>query len=469
MDRPLVLIVDADDRLRHTLKGPLAGRGFDVAEAVDGDGVLRAIRARWPHLLIVGSPRGGSGDGIEIVRRVRACDRAVPIVLLAGESSEARAIDALRAGVNDYLKHPVSGDELLQSVDRCLGDRRPAPSSSKGLAPVDALLDGDRLVGDSPSMRAIARQIRRLAPTDSNVLITGETGTGKELVAELLHRNSRRPGGPLVCINSAAIPESLLESELFGFDRGAFTGAQAAYDGKLRLAHGGTLFFDEIGDMSLSAQAKILRVVEAKEVHRLGGTRRVALDVRIVAATNHDLEALVAQERFRRDLYFRLNVASVHLPPLRERTQDVPALLQHYLGPLNRRLGTWITGFAPDALECLLRHAWPGNVRELKNLVESVALTAPSGEITRADLPAAFRRRADERVDLSRPPEAGTHERDRLLSALVSTNWNKSRAAQELHWARMTVYRKMAKYHITHGGKTPSSSADALTPPASDC
>ena len=319
------------------------------------------------------------------------------------------------------------------------------------------------MVGDSPPMRAIARQIQRLAPTDSNVLITGGTGTGKELVAELLHRNSRRREGPLVCINCAAIPESLLESELFGFDRGAFTGAQAAYDGKLRLAHGGTLFFDEIGDMSLSAQAKILRVVEAKEVHRLGGTRRIALDVRIVAATNHDLEALVAQERFRRDLYFRLNVASVHLPPLRERTQDVPGLLQHYLGPLNRRLGTRITGFAPDALECLLRHAWPGNVRELKNLVEAVALSAPSGVITRADLPAAFRRRADEGV------EAGTHERDRLLSALVSTNWNKSRAAQELHWARMTVYRKMAKYHITRGGKTPSSSADALTPPVSDC
>jgi len=468
MDRPLVVIVDADDRLRHTLKGPLAGRGFDVTEAVDGDGALRAVRARRPHLLIVGSPRDGSGDGIEIVRRVRACDRAVPIVLLAGESSEARAIDALRAGVNDYLKHPVSADQLLESVDRCLGDRRPAPTPSKGPVAVDALVDGDRMVGDSPSMRAIALQIRRLAPTDSNVLITGETGTGKELVAELLHRNSRRREGPLVCINCAAIPESLLESELFGFDRGAFTGAQAAYDGKLRLAHGGTLFFDEIGDMSLSAQAKILRVVEAKEVHRLGGTRRVALDVRIVAATNHDLEALVAQERFRRDLYFRLNVASVHLPPLRERTQDVPVLLQHYLGPLNRRLGTRITGFAPDALECLLRHAWPGNVRELKNLVEAVALSAPSGVIAHADLPAAFRRRADERVDLSRPPEAGTHERDRLLSALVSTNWNKSRAAQELHWARMTVYRKMAKYHITHGGKTPSSSADPLTPPVSD-
>jgi DNA-binding NtrC family response regulator len=469
MDRPIVVIVDADDRLRRTLKNPLARRGFDVTEVVDGDAALRALDARRPQLLIVGSPRPGAGDGLDVVRQLRACDRTVPIVLLVGESSEARVIDALRAGVNDYLTRPVSDDELVLSVDRCVGDRPAARRLSTGPAARDAFVDGDRLVGDSPCMRAIALQIRRLASTDSNVLITGETGTGKELVAELLHRNSRRRTGPLVCINCPAIPESLLESELFGFDRGAFTGAQAAYEGKLRLAHGGTLFFDEIGDMSLSAQAKILRVVEAKELHRLGGTRRIALDVRIVAATNHELEALVAQGRFRRDLYFRLNVASVHLPPLRERTQDIPALLQHYLGSLVGRPGSRITGFAPDALECLQRHAWAGNVRELRNLVEAVSLTAASGVVTRTDLPAAFRRGAQGWPDPSPPAEPAGNERERLLSALLSTNWNKSRVAQELHWARMTVYRKMAKYHITRGGKTPPSATESLTPADPDC
>jgi hypothetical protein len=272
----------------------------------------------------------------------------------------------------------------------------------------------------------------------------------RELVAELIHRNSPRRGGPFVCINCPAIPDSLLESELFGFERGAFTGAASAYDGTLRLAHGGTLFLDEIGDMSLSAQAKILRVVEAKEVHRLGGAHLVPLDVRIVAATNHGLEALVAQERFRRDLYFRLDVTSIHIPPLRERTQDIPALLQHYIGVLNQRRGTRISGFGRETLESLLRYDWPGNVRELRNLVESVALDAAAGVIERRDLPEAMCRRLDARAESAPLPPglARERDRDRLLSALLSTNWNKSRAAQELRWARMTVYRKMAKYHI---------------------
>jgi DNA-binding NtrC family response regulator len=454
MDKPVVLIVEANDASRRALTTPLIGRGFGVSEAADGASLFRGFRASPPDLLIVGSSGDGSWDGLEIVRQIRECDRRVPIVLLNIQSSEERAIDALRAGVNDYLKHSVSSDELLESVERCLGRRSAGPGAAKRPPDVVDLIDGHLLIGDSAALRAIKLQIRRLAPTESTVLITDETGTGKELVAELIHRNSPRRRGPLGCINCPAIPESLLESELFGYDRGAFTGAQTAYDGKLRLAHGGTLFFDEIGDMSLPAQAKILRVVEAKEVHRLGGTRRLALDIRIIAATNHDLEALVEQERFRRDLYFRLNVASIHIPPLRERKQDVLDLLQHYLGVLNQRLGTRITGISTDTLECLLRHDWPGNVRELKNLVEAVALDASSGVIGLVDLPETFRRRLDARGDRPRQHPNGGGDRDRLLSALASTNWNKSRAAQELHWSRMTVYRKMAKYHITRSGET---------------
>ena len=278
------------------------------------------------------------------------------------------------------------------------------------------------------------------------MLITGETGTGKELAAGLVHYHSPRRAKPLVCINCAAIPDTLLESELFGYERGAFTGAHAAFEGKLQRADGGTVFFDEIGDMTPFAQAKLLRVIETREADRLGGTKHVTLNIRVTAATNLDLEPLLAQGRFRKDLYFRLNVVRIHLPPLRERREDIPSLVHHYIAALNVRMGTHVSGITGVALEALMRYDWPGNVRELKNVLEATIVGHPYGPSLQLGCPPICgRSRATASTPASTPDSA---ERERVLSALFETNWNKCKAAKQLHWSRMTLYRKMAKYHI---------------------
>jgi DNA-binding NtrC family response regulator len=299
------------------------------------------------------------------------------------------------------------------------------------------------MIGNSTLMREIKSYILKVATTDCTVLITGETGTGKELAAEMIHQNSPRHNRPFVCINCVALPESLLESELFGYERGAFTGAYSSYTGKLNLADGGTVLFDEIGDMAPSAQAKILRVIEGKEVYRLGGRKGIFMDVRVIAATNQEPEQLVAEGKFREDLYYRLNVARVHLPPLRDRKEEIPPLLSHYLRELNQRYGREAIGFTEEALASLLHYDWPGNVRELKNLLEATFINLPSRNIAFADLPKVFQMKLKELQELPQD------ERDRMLSALFACNWNKSKAAQRLHWSRMTLYRKMAKFHIT--------------------
>jgi two-component system response regulator HydG/two-component system response regulator AtoC len=291
-------------------------------------------------------------------------------------------------------------------------------------------------------VRHLREYIPRVATTDASVLITGETGVGKELVAELIHSNSHRRHRPCVAINCAAIPESLLESELFGVERGAFTGAEAMREGSLKSAEGGTVLFDEVGDMGLSGQAKILRAIETREVTRLGGRSRVPINVRIIAATNQDLEQLTAAGQFRKDLYYRLNVVRIHLPPLRERKSDLESLMDHYIRHFNARFNRDVEGFTPDAMEHLRRHDWPGNIRELRNLVEAVFVNLNGRRITYVDLPDTFRQ------SLERTRLLPTDERERLLSTLFATRWNKSKAAQDLHWSRMTLYRKLAKYHV---------------------
>src|SRR5215813_11454353 len=298
------------------------------------------------------------------------------------------------------------------------------------------------LIGSSLAMWKVKTYLRKVALTDSHVLITGETGTGKELAAQYIHRHSPRRGKPLVTINCAALPDGLLESELFGYEKGAFTGAQSSYAGKLKLADGGTVLFDEIGDMSPYAQAKILRVIETKEVYPLGGRRSVPLDVRIIAATNRDLDQRMASNEFRQDLYFRLNVARVHLPPLRERRDDIQLLIDHYVQKFAAQLGRGIEGFSDEAMELLLRYEWPGNIRQLMNVIERIFIDPPREKIAVADLPRSLR---------YPPPvhqEPAPTERETLLYTLSQTNWNKTQAAEKLHWSRMTLYRKIAKYHI---------------------
>jgi DNA-binding NtrC family response regulator len=305
------------------------------------------------------------------------------------------------------------------------------------------------LVGTSPAMQEVRRQVRRAAMTDCNVLLVGETGTGKELAAGFIHGLSRRASRPMVSINCAAIPDTLLESELFGYERGAFTGALTAHDGKLQQAHGGTLFLDEVGDMSPVAQAKVLRVFESKPVYKLGGRTAIASDVRFVAATNGDLAAATAERRFRSDLYFRLNVAQIQLPALRDRPDDIPLLVDHFVRDCNARYCRQ-QDLSRSALKQLLTFSWPGNVRELRNLIEATFVNTSSRWMSWSDLPYQFRNSVPAPLE-----EAELGDRERLLLALAETKWNKSRAADRLHWSRMTLYRKLAKYGVVDAAQKP--------------
>jgi transcriptional regulator with PAS, ATPase and Fis domain len=294
-------------------------------------------------------------------------------------------------------------------------------------------------------MAALRSYVQKVAQSDANVLITGATGTGKELVAESIHRASRRRGGPFVSLNCAAIPDSLLESELFGYERGAFTGATESYPGKLRLAHRGTVFLDEIGEMSPLGQAKILRVLESREVCPLGAHRTTNIDVHFVAATNQDLEPMIRRHAFRQDLFFRLNVARIYVPALRERREDVLELFLYYVRQFNAQYGRRVEAPTPELVSRLNEYDWPGNVRELRNCVEAVFIDPPDGPIALEHLPESFRR------IFAGYREDAVSERDALLAALSRTNWNKKMAARELHWSRMTLYRKLEKYKISGG------------------
>ncbi len=434
MNNPAILIAEGDEILCKDLKGRLFHHGFEVIETLDQTSVLRFFQAGKLDLVIIGSFGDNSMDGLKTVAQIRRQDREVPLILIARNSSEAQVIAALRAGVTDYFKWPVSYDELIASVNRNLSYYKRSLSQTG----ID-----EPMIGDSATMREIKAYLINVATTDCTVLITGETGTGKELVAELIHRNGPRHKKPFVCINCAALPESLIESEMFGYERGAFTGAVALKRGKFELAEGGTVFLDEIGDMSPYAQTKILRTTEKKEVCRLGGKGAIPINVRVIGATNRDLEQLMEKGNFRKDLYYRLNVARIHLPPLRDRKEDIPSLLKHYISKFNQRFDREVEGFTEEALALLLRYDWPGNVRELKNLLEATFINLSSWKIALTDLPKTFRMRFKETEWLSEK------ERDRVLSALFATKWNKSKAARKLHWSRMTLYRKMAKYHIS--------------------
>ena len=407
------------------------------------------VRRLRPDVVVISFTAEQASATLLTIAALHGADRRLPILLITSDASEDTVVSALRAGVKDYFREPVDPAVLAESVRRCLveASRRRAPSSDP---PADA---GQAMIG--PAMRAVDDYLRQVAQHDATVLITGETGTGKELAAARIHEQSGRRHGRFVSVNCAAIPETLIESELFGYESGAFTGAARQREGLLQLANRGTVFLDEVGDLGAQAQAKILRALEAREVYRLGGKRPEKLDVRIVAATNHDLEESVEQGQFRKDLYFRLNVARVHLPPLRERRCDIMPLLEHYLHALNRRCAHAVDGFATDVTQVLQAYDWPGNVRELRNLVEALLVTAPRGAIQIADLPEHFRRRLQQLCSLDEI------ERRRLVDALLSAQWNKSKAATLLQCSRMTLYRKMVKYSVasTDPLRTPVSHA----------
>ena len=397
--------------------------------------------SQWLHssdLLILEPPQSAEEDGLRIAADIRKRDRGYPIILVTTRGSESLAIAALRIGVADYFKAPIVADDFMASIRRCLSDR----STDRGAGACCEALAG--MVGASPGLSKLRDYLRKVGKVDSPALITGETGTGKELAAKTIHECSSRRSYPMISINCAAIPENLLESELFGYERGAFTGAHSAFPGKLRLAHGGTVFLDEIGDLPLHGQAKLLRAIENKEITPLGSKRSHPVDVRFIAATNASLEKLVGAGRFRADLFYRLNIARIHLPPLRERQEDIPLLLNHFVAEFNRRTGSRVRGFGADAAELLAQYAWPGNIRELRNLVETIFIDPPAGWIHAGDLPPGYFQHGDG------CPPSNLREMEMLVAALDAVNWNKSRAAEQLGCSRMTLYRKLAKYGLSN-------------------
>jgi DNA-binding NtrC family response regulator len=412
--------------------------GFRVARFSFPEAAVEFLRNSDVALAVVGSASGVSEGDLAVASSFRAADSAVAVVVAgAGASRGAQAAEICARGA--WFAEPAQGPSgLLECAKRILARAQlkttAAATEPDGSAPP--------MIGRSAQMCLVRDYIERLAEVDSNVLITGETGTGKELAAALVHSGSRRQAKPFVCVNCAALPDTLIESELFGYERGAFTGAVSGRDGQLKAADGGSVLLDEIGDISQYAQAKLLRVIENKQVQRLGGGKSVPLNVRFIAATNRPLRQMMSEGRFREDLYFRLDVANVHLPPLRERREDIPVLFDHYIREMNTRFKRQAEGFTDEAMACLIRYDWPGNVRELKNLLEGIYINLPRGPVTRLELPDRIRRH------LEAAAETSSGERDRLLSALLETRWNKSKAAERLRWSRMTLYRKLAKYHL---------------------
>lgn len=398
---------------------------------------MGAIDRHTPELVIVDSGTESDARVLESVNRIKERYPTLPIFLIARKSSEALAIGALKAGVDDYFKGPLCTDDLLACIDHRLLSCTGQIKTSRDKANIET-----RMVGNSQIMTELKKHLGRVSMVDSTVLITGETGTGKELAANLIHQNSDRADQSMVSVNCAALPDNLVESELFGYERGAFTGAVATTRGRFEQAQGGTVFLDEIGDMSPFAQAKILRAIEDKQISPLGGATPVPLDFRLIAATNQDPETLMAEGAFRDDLFYRLNVAQVHMPPLRMHREDILLLVDYAIKRLNYKFNRKVKGLREDVLKLLLRYEWPGNVRELMNVLEGAYINMPVKRIDYADLPAHFKKKLSASQDLH--PD----ERKQILGTLIETKWNKSSAAAKLKWSRMTLYRKIEKYKI---------------------
>ena len=443
MLHPTLLIIKSDDILFQRLKKLLASNPYRLTSVSFGSDIETHFARAMPDLVIICSSDANHGDGLKAATEIRRQSPTIPIILITRFSSEARVIEALRAGVNDYFKVPYSDQALLKSIARLLSvsavpsnnGNRPCPNGS-------CSINCQPMIADSDAMQELLTYLYKIAPTDSTVLVTGETGTGKELVAETIHCSSHRAARPFVSVNCAALPENLVESELFGFSRGAFTGAVAGKKGKFELAEGGTVLLDEIGDMNLHAQAKILRSIEQKEVYPLGGKEAVPLDVRVIAATNRDPEELHSAGKFRDDLYYRLNVVRIHLPPLRERKEDIPNLADLAINKLNQQYDRNIYGLSDDALANLMRYDWPGNIREFMNLIEATYVHPRGKKIRLEHLPPVFRNK------LKQEHLPGDRERNYIVSSLISTNWHKANTARKLKWSRMTLYRKIIKYNI---------------------
>ena len=443
MNNRKIMIVDDELSVRKSLEEWFREDGFRVETAEDGETALRKMPS-GPYDIIVVDLKMPGMDGMTLQKRIREIDREAAIIILTAYASVETAVEALKAGAFDYITKPVDPDDLSHVVQNALRQKELTEENLRLKEKVSELSGPTPLVGQSPKMRHVLELIQTVAETDSTVVIRGESGTGKELVARAIHAQSRRRFFPIVAVNCGSIPETLLESELFGHEKGAFTGAQYRRKGKLEMADGGTLFLDEVGTIGPQMQVNLLRVLETKEFTRLGGTRPVKVDFRVLCATNQDLEQLTKEGKFREDLYFRINVVSISLPPLRDRREDIPLLAQHLLTKYAHEMNRPFTGFDSSAMDLLVRYDWPGNVRELANAVERALVVGKAPTVRADDLPV--------RVNENSAPPVGDSladvEKAQIRLILERTHGNVTRAAEILKIDRVTLYNKIKKFGL---------------------
>ncbi len=449
-----ILIAEDDAMGRQNMAEILEESGYEVAVFPDGREAMDAyVTNRYD--LILTDLRMPRVDGLELLSFVKEINPDALVILITGHGTVGTAVDAMKMGAFDYITKPVREDRLKISVNRALSFHKLKEENVVLRDHLKERFDLGKLIGYSESMKKVFEKIQKVATTDSTILIHGESGTGKELVARAIHFNSERRGAPLVPVNCGAIPEDLLESELFGHEKGAFTGAIRTRIGRFELAQGGTIFLDEIGDMSQALQVKVLRVIQEKQYERIGGVKTLHADVRIIAATNQDLEKAVAEKRFREDLFYRINVIPIFLPPLRERGLDVAILANSFLKKFNKQNRRSVNRFAPETIQALLAYLWPGNVRELENLVEMLVVMKDSGDILVEDLPEkiALRKGRGGQVYSVDFPEEGVNfndmvvqfEKDLLLKAMEKSGGVKNRAAKLLNLNRTTLVEKLKR------------------------
>ncbi len=446
---PTVLVVDDKASVRKSLDAILADEGYRVMAVSNGTEAIEAVHREIPDAVLLDVWMPGP-DGIDVLKEIRAEYSDLPVIIISGHGTIETAVKATKLGAYDFLEKPLSTEKTLLTVARAIEHHQLA-EANRDLR--RRILGTEKILGSSPAVEKLKDQIKRVAPTDGWVLITGENGTGKELVARSIHGESLRSDQPFVDVNCAAIPEELIESELFGHEKGVFTGATDRKRGKFDLAHRGTIFLDEIADMSLKTQAKILRILQEQKFERVGGGEPIQVDVRVIVATNKDLEEEIAEGRFREDLYYRLNVIPIHVPPLRERAEDIPFFLDHFAVRYSRKVGVKRKSFAPDAVEALMKNPWPGNVREIKNLVERLVIMVPRKEIRLKDLPAQLRGETGEEGEspfgVNDIRQARTlFEKEFLVHKLIENGSNISRTAEVIGIERSTLHRKIKTYGI---------------------
>ena len=455
MAQRTILVADDDAAIRSLLKQVLGDEGYSVLEAATGTEVVEGVKNSSPDLVIM-DVRMPELDGIEALQKVKMFSPATSVLIMTAFGSSNHAIKAMELGAFDYITKPFELDKISLTVKRAFQYQDLTAEVEVLRDEISSLVQTERIVGNSSAMQEVYKTVGKVAKSDATVLITGESGTGKELVAEALHYNSSRRSGPLVKVSCAALPETLLEAELFGHEKGSFTGAMATRKGRFELADKGTIFLDEIGEMSLATQTKLLRVLQERKIERLGSSLPIKVDIRVICATNKDLQKQVEQNKFRDDLYYRLNVINIHMPPLRDRKEDIAALVEHFLAKHRYSATAQPAAISEEALKRLTEYEWPGNVRELENVVERAVVLSRGQVITSRELPFGDHEAGeheDENDDVSAErsffkKSVSQFEKDLIMKALKDAGGNRSKAAEMLGIYRRLLYAKIKEYGL---------------------